>query len=57
MNVVLLSAQWVFWVCLFLVFYSYFLYPILLFVAYSLSQIRRDCRYLTSRRKSTHAIA
>jgi len=49
MNAVLLGAQWFFWVCLLLVLYSYFLYPVILFAAYSLSQIRRDCGYLTSR--------
>jgi cellulose synthase/poly-beta-1,6-N-acetylglucosamine synthase-like glycosyltransferase len=50
MNAASVSAQWLFWVCLFLVLYSYFLYPVILFGAYSLSQIRRDWRYLTSRR-------
>jgi cellulose synthase/poly-beta-1,6-N-acetylglucosamine synthase-like glycosyltransferase len=50
MNVVLISAQWLFWACLLLVLYSYFLYPVLLFVAYSLYQIRCDWHYLTSRR-------
>lgn len=50
MNAALVSAQWLFWVCVFLVLYSYFLYPVILFGAYSLSQIRRDWRYLTSRR-------
>lgn len=49
MNTVLLGAKWLFWVCVFLVLYSYFLYPVLLFATYSLSQILRDCRYLTSR--------
>jgi len=50
MHAVLASAQWLFWVCLLLVLYSYFLYPVILFAAYSLSQIRRDWRFLTSRR-------
>ena len=50
MNAVLGSAQWLFWACLFLVLYSYFLYPLILFGAYSLSQVRRDWRYLASRR-------
>jgi len=38
----------VFWVCLFLILYSYFLYPLVLFIAYSASQVLRDWRYLTS---------
>jgi len=50
MDAALVSAKWLFWVCLSLVLYSYFLYPVILFGAYSLSQIRRDWRYLTSRR-------
>jgi cellulose synthase/poly-beta-1,6-N-acetylglucosamine synthase-like glycosyltransferase len=49
MNVALVGAQWLFWICLFLIFYSYFFYPLILFGAYSLSQIRRDWLYLTSR--------
>lgn len=49
MNAALISVQWVFWVSLFLVLYAYFLYPVILFAVYSLSQIRRDCRYLISR--------
>ncbi|HLJ17354.1 MAG TPA: glycosyltransferase family 2 protein [Bryobacteraceae bacterium] len=39
-----------FWICLFLVVYTYLLYPGLLFLAYSISQIRRDWRHLTGRR-------
>jgi cellulose synthase/poly-beta-1,6-N-acetylglucosamine synthase-like glycosyltransferase len=50
MNAAVVGAQWLFWVCLFLVLYSYFLYPLILFAVYSLSQIPRDWRYLTSRR-------
>ncbi len=42
--------EWVFWACLFLMVYSYLLYPVLLFAAFSLSQIRRDWHYLRSRR-------
>jgi cellulose synthase/poly-beta-1,6-N-acetylglucosamine synthase-like glycosyltransferase len=49
MNAALVGAQWLFWICLFLVLYSYFIYPLILFGAYSLSQTRRDWRYLTSR--------
>lgn len=43
-------ALGVFWISLFLVIYSYFLYPLVLFVIYSLEQIRRDLNYLPSRR-------
>jgi len=43
-------AEYLFWICLLLIFYSYFLYPVLLFGAYSISQMRRDLRFLASRR-------
>ncbi len=43
------TAQLVFWLCLFLVAYTYFLYPVLLFFAYSFVQLVRDWRYLTGR--------
>jgi cellulose synthase/poly-beta-1,6-N-acetylglucosamine synthase-like glycosyltransferase len=43
-------ALGVFWISLFLIIYSYFLYPLVLFVIYSLEQIRRDLNYLPSRR-------
>ena len=43
-------AEYSFWICLLLIFYSYFLYPVLLFGAYSISQMRRDLRFLASRR-------
>jgi cellulose synthase/poly-beta-1,6-N-acetylglucosamine synthase-like glycosyltransferase len=46
MHTALIAAQWSFWTCLFLVLYTYFFYPILLFGVYSLSQMRRDWRYL-----------
>lgn len=38
-----------FWTCTFLVVYTYLLYPVLLFLVYSLSQIRRDWAYLSRR--------
>lgn len=50
MTVVAFIAQWAFWGCLALIVYTYFLYPLVLFLAYSLSQIRRDWGYLTTRR-------
>jgi cellulose synthase/poly-beta-1,6-N-acetylglucosamine synthase-like glycosyltransferase len=43
-------AQSIFWVCLFLIAYTYLFYPIVLFIAYALSQVRRDWQYLTGRR-------
>lgn len=43
------TAKCVFWVCLLLIVYAYFLYPVVLFAVYSLSQIRRDWQYLTRR--------
>jgi cellulose synthase/poly-beta-1,6-N-acetylglucosamine synthase-like glycosyltransferase len=49
MHTDLIAAQWFFWTCLFLVLYTYFFYPILLFGAYSISQVRRDWKYLSWR--------
>jgi len=40
----------VFWGCLLLVAYTYLLYPCLLFAVYSVAQVRRDWKYLTTRR-------
>ncbi len=44
------SAEYIFWVCLLLVAYTYLIYPVLLFLAYSLAQVRRDWQYLTDLR-------
>ena len=43
-----MTAAWeiVFWTSLFLVAHTYLLYPAILFVAYGMAQLRRDCRYL-----------
>jgi cellulose synthase/poly-beta-1,6-N-acetylglucosamine synthase-like glycosyltransferase len=46
------GVQAMFWACLLLLLFSYFLYPAILFVAYSLCQIRRDWKYLISRQDS-----
>ena len=43
-------ARITFWICAFLVVYPYVVYPILLFFAYSLTQVWRDLVYLTGRR-------
>lgn len=43
-------AEGAFWFCLLLIVYSYLLYPVLLFIGYSVSQMRRDLGYLASRR-------
>lgn len=43
-------AETVFWASLFLVAYTYFFYPAVLFACYALSQIRRDLEYLNVRR-------
>ena len=40
----------VFWGCLLLVAYTYLLYPLVLFLAYALEQLRRDLGYLGCRR-------
>jgi cellulose synthase/poly-beta-1,6-N-acetylglucosamine synthase-like glycosyltransferase len=44
------APAYVFWASLGLVAHTYLLYPIVLFFAYSLVQVRRDWRYLRSRR-------
>src|SRR5437868_396700 len=43
-------ARITFWICAFLVVYPYVVYPMLLFFAYSLTQVWRDLVYLTGRR-------
>ncbi len=43
-------AFYMFWICLVLIAHTYFLYPIILFLAYAASQVRRDWRYLKTRR-------
>jgi cellulose synthase/poly-beta-1,6-N-acetylglucosamine synthase-like glycosyltransferase len=45
-------AKFVFWTSFLLVTHTYLLYPIVLFLAYSLVQMRRDWHYLRSRRDS-----
>lgn len=42
-------AEYTFWGCLTLVVYVYCMYPILLFLTYSLVQVFRDLRYLVAR--------
>src|SRR5438874_1455878 len=42
--------EFIFWGALFLVFYTYFLYPCLLFIAYCIVQLKRDVLYLHGRR-------
>ena len=42
-------AFYLFWICFVLIVHTYFLYPIILFLAYAGSQVRRDWRYLKSR--------
>ncbi len=44
------AVEVVFWGCLLLVAHTYLLYPILLFLAYGLEQLRRDLHYLPRRR-------
>ncbi len=47
---VVLSAKVAFWTCAFLTVHTYVLYPLVLFVAYAVSQVRRDMQYLMGRR-------
>jgi biofilm PGA synthesis N-glycosyltransferase PgaC len=44
----MITSPWeaVFWISLLLVAHTYLLYPAVLFVAYGVAQLRRDCRYL-----------
>lgn len=46
----MIAAEYAFWICAFLVAHTYVLYPVALFLAYSIEQVRRDCGYLTTRR-------
>ncbi len=39
-----------FWLCLFLLAYTYFLYPMILFLVYSVVQVVRELRYVVLRR-------
>src|SRR5262249_59912830 len=48
-------AKLVFWTSFLLVAHTYLLYPVVLFLAYSLVQMRRDWHYLRSRRDSRSA--
>ncbi len=43
------GAQYLFWVCLVLVCYTYLIYPLVLFGVHSLAQVARDLRYLRRR--------
>jgi cellulose synthase/poly-beta-1,6-N-acetylglucosamine synthase-like glycosyltransferase len=45
----ILIAKSTFWICAFLIAYTYFVYPLFLFFAYALLQIRRDWQYLKGR--------
>jgi cellulose synthase/poly-beta-1,6-N-acetylglucosamine synthase-like glycosyltransferase len=45
----LIAVQYIFWLCFFLTLYTYVFYPAILFSCYSLSQMRRDWRYLIGR--------
>lgn len=49
MRLTTLIPQFVFWLSAALIGYTYFGYPILLFVCYALAQLRRDWRYLLQR--------
>ena len=44
------AVEVIFWSCLLLVAHTYVIYPIVLFLAYGLEQLRRDLRYLPRRR-------
>ncbi len=42
-------TTYLFWASLSAIFYTYFIYPLVLFVIYALSQLQRDCCYLRRR--------
>src|SRR5579859_6936088 len=46
----MIITRFIFWVCLALIAYVYLFYPVVLFISYSITQIRRDWRYLHGRR-------
>ena len=46
----MLVAKLVFWTCAVLTLHTYVLYPLVLFGAYAIAQVRRDMRYLVGRR-------
>jgi cellulose synthase/poly-beta-1,6-N-acetylglucosamine synthase-like glycosyltransferase len=50
MNYQHLFLASIFWASLFLIVYTYFLYPVVLFLAYAVLQVRRDWHYLNGRR-------
>jgi len=54
-----LISKLVFWLCLSLIAYTYFVYPMFLFLAYAWSQIWRDWQYLKGRgnRRCPHLVA
>lgn len=53
----MIGAKVAFWTSLFLMFYTYLLYPLILFIAYSVEQTWRDWCYLILRRnRRTHLL-
>src|ERR1051325_7092174 len=46
----MLVAKLVFWTCAVLTLHTYVLYPVVLFAAYAVAQVRRDMQYLVGRR-------
>lgn len=48
----MIYAEITFWACLIAIAYTYLLYPLLLFQAYTLAQIWRDVFYLSGRRST-----
>jgi cellulose synthase/poly-beta-1,6-N-acetylglucosamine synthase-like glycosyltransferase len=45
------TAEYVFWWSLLSIVYTYFGYPLILFICYGLAQVRRDLRYLLHRQE------
>jgi cellulose synthase/poly-beta-1,6-N-acetylglucosamine synthase-like glycosyltransferase len=51
MNFINLGMEILFWLSLGLIVYTYFLYPVVLFIAYSLAQLGSDAHYLFHRQE------
>jgi len=51
MNTITYGAAYIFWFCFALICYTYFIYPIVLFLCYSLAQSYRDILYTMNRRE------
>jgi cellulose synthase/poly-beta-1,6-N-acetylglucosamine synthase-like glycosyltransferase len=49
MKLATVIARWTLWVSALFIAYVYFIYPVVLFICYALTQLRRDWQYLLAR--------